>query len=169
MTDINKENKEKLIETLQNTVDAENMLHLCSSHLASLIKNGRIRSKFNSLSESAEKNKKILMQFLDSLGASSYLPVNKCRFCNLKAESFSLLGALNLGLEILDIEIKLFFSLLKLTDNPADESLFTNILNEKKDTKAFLKNEKNFASEGKRELSLIDSYCIPEIISKLWH
>ena len=154
-------------ETLQNTVDAESMMHFCCSHLAHLIKNGRIKNKFCSFSQTAETNKELLVERIISLGISNFLPENKCRFCNVKSESFSLLGALNLGLEVASVAIKLYKDLLNLTDNLDDKKLYKEILNEKSIQLAFLKKEKRFVSKGELKLNLIGSYCLPEIVSRL--
>ena len=160
--------KSKLIEILQHTVDAENMMHYCLSHLAHLIKNGRIRKKMNEFSELAKTNKEFLIEQLNNLGITSYLPENRCRFCNVKAESFSLLGSINLALEIIDIEKKLYKDLLKLYNNTEAKGKINQILDTKMSQKTFLKNEKKFASQAEYKLSFIDSYCLAGIVSKLW-
>lgn len=160
--------KSKLIEILQHTVDAENMMNFCLSHLAHLIKNGRVRKRMSEFSEMAKKNKEFLSEELRQLGVSSYFPENGCRYCNVKPESFSLLGAINLALEIIDIETKSYKDILRLIDNKKTKEEINQILDTKMSQKTFLKNEKKFASQAEYKLSFIDSYCLAGIVSKLW-
>ncbi|MDD2688728.1 MAG: hypothetical protein PHT41_01050 [Candidatus Omnitrophica bacterium] len=157
-----------LIETLQHTVDAENMLHFCCSHIASLINNGRVRKEFSSFSSDAKENKDFLIEKLKNFGIKDSLPLDKCRFCEVKAESFSLLGAINLSLEVINAQIKLYKDLVKSADNKDDRGKFKVILERKNGQRAFLVNEKRFCSKPGDKLSFMDSYCIPEIVSQLW-
>ncbi len=161
-------NQNMLIETLRHTVDAENMLHFCCSRLASLIKNGRVRKRFFSLSQTAKENKEFLTAKLKSLGTANFLPVDKCRFCEVKSESFSLLGAVNLSLEAINVQIKLYKGLLKLTEDREDRMWLKKILEAKNTQMLFLRKEKQFASKDETKLNFMDSYCVPEIISQLW-
>lgn len=162
------ENKKEIIETMQNAVDAENMMHFCSSHLTSLIRNGRIKNKFSSFSESSKNNRDFLVKCLSDLGVDKYFPEEKCKFCNIKAESFSLLGAVNLGLEVTDAAIKTYKKLLELSETSDDKKKFKEILKEKDTEKASLKEEKKFISKEECKENFIESYCIPEVVSKLW-
>ena len=42
------------------------------------------------------------------------------------------------------------------------------LLKEKDEQRNFLKKEKKFVHEGENKANFIYSYCIPEVISKLW-
>lgn len=163
-----KNEQDNLIEILRHAVDAENMLHFCCSHIASLINNGRVRKEFSSLSRGAKENKEFLIGKLRALGIENFLPADKCRFCEVKAESFSLWGAINLSLEVINAQIKLYKDLVKSADNKDDREKFKVVLERKKAQREFLINEKKFCSKPTGKPSFIDSYCIPEVVSQLW-
>lgn len=169
MIHIAKENKKsRLKETLRDLADAENTLNFCLKHLSVLVKNGRIKNRFNSFAQFAGANKEVLIKKLKDLGSSGDLSGVDCKFCRIKPESFSLFGAINLGLEIIGAEIKLYRRLLNLIDDEADGGFFKRILEEKAAQKKFLKNEKNFVSGRESSSTFIDSYCLPQVVSKLW-
>lgn len=161
-------NKGKLVENLQTAIDAEQTASSCFGYIASLIKNGRIRAKFYSFVESAKKNKALLTGCLNNAGVTDFVLVDKCKFCKLKPESFSLFGALNLGLEITNASIKVYNDLLGLKLPAQDKSIFKELLKEKTQQRSFLKKEKKFAQDDKAKAEFINRYCIPEVIAKLW-
>jgi hypothetical protein len=159
---------DNLIKTLQHTAGAENMMHFCTSHLADLIKNGRVKNRINSFSEAARVNRDSLTKYLSALGVKDFLPAVGCKFCDVKPESFSLLGALNLSLEINDALIKGYKELLGSMENKEEQAMFKAILREKVEERSVLKKEKDFVSEAGEKVNIIDARCIPEIISSLW-
>ncbi|MDD2751839.1 MAG: hypothetical protein PHN59_01745 [Candidatus Omnitrophica bacterium] len=162
------ENKEKLIETLQSAVDTENTLHFCYSYLVSLIHNSGARQNFTLLSQSAKLNQEFLINLLKGLEVEEFLPEHKCKFCNIKAESFSLQGAISLGIEILDLQIKLYRDLALMDINAHEKARLRAILEDKINHREILKKESKFAVKEDEKLNFIESYCIPGIIAKLW-
>ena len=160
--------KDKLIEKIQDTIDAENTMSFCFSHLAGLVKNGRIRKQFYSLSGSAKANKDSLMRILEREEVKDFSLENRCKFCKIKTESFSLIGAINLGLEVTGAAIKFYKDLLELSSNLEDKRLFGKLLKEKTGQSNFLKKEKRFEREDRDKTNFIDYYCMPEVISKIW-
>ncbi|MDD5595097.1 MAG: hypothetical protein PHY94_02510 [Candidatus Omnitrophica bacterium] len=160
--------KEEFIETLQSAVGAENTLHFCYSYLITLMRNCGARKNFSLLSDSAVANKEFLSNLLKDLGAEEFLPDHKCQFCNIKAESFSLQGAISLGLEIINQQIKLYKELMLFDSTAENQVIFGRILKEKLNQKEVLKIESKFAAKEEEKLNFIESYCIPGIIAKLW-
>jgi len=156
------------IRELNNALDAENIIAGCFRHLSTLINNGRIRSSFVSFSETAKNNQSLLKERLNNLGARDFVAQNKCAFCKINAESFSLSGALNLGLEANKAAIKFYKNLLAESKSEEDKKLFNSLIKEKVLHQDFLKKEKRFLRKEEDNLGLIDSYCISEVIAKLW-
>lgn len=161
-------NKDKLTEKLQGAIDTEYTMSTCCNYLASLIKNGRIRNKFRSFSDEAKTNKGLLLDRLDSLGVTNFVVEDKCKFCKINPESFSLIGAVNLGLEVVNTAIKFYKDLLDFGDDIEDKKLFNKLLREKNKQRNFLKKEKKFVRKDEGKFNFIDDYCIPVVISKLW-
>ncbi|MDP2923669.1 MAG: hypothetical protein Q8O30_08140 [Candidatus Omnitrophota bacterium] len=156
------------IEVLQKAIDAENTLRNCCSHLSSLIHNGRIRKEFNRLAEVADNDTHVLSGYMRAQNMQLILPENKCKYCKIKPESFSLEGAVNLGLEIVSLCEALYKDLTKLTKDYSSKTLFENLRKEKAREKNFLKREKRFIKENEPSSCIINEYCIPEIAAKLW-
>ena len=156
------------IEQLYNALDAENIISDCFKQLSALIKNGRIRNSFICFSEAAKNNQRLLKDRLSNLGARDFVSQDKCTFCKIKAESFSLSGALNLGLEADSAAIKFYKNLLAVSKSEEDKKLFNSLIKEKNQQQGFLKKEKKFLRKEEDRFSLIDSYCISEVIAKLW-
>lgn len=162
------ENKNRITENLQDAIDTEHTVSFCFEYIASLIKNGRVRNKFCSFSELAKRNKDTLMECLKRQGVNNFVLEHKCKFCKLRPESFSLVGALNLGLEVVGASIKFYNDLLDLSYSDEDKTLFKRLKKEKIEQRVFLKKESRFVQEKKSASDLITNYCIPEVISKLW-
>jgi rubrerythrin len=160
-------NRDKLVERLQSAIDAENTTFACCRRLASIIKNGRIRNRFYSFAESARADDKLLRGQLNKLGINNFDLEERCRFCKIDPEGFSLSGAINLGLEVTRVAIISYRDLCKLSDTQKDKRLFKRLLEEKTRQNVFLKKEKGFVRKQDKNLSCIDNYCIPEIISRL--
>lgn len=155
-------------DELQNAIDAENAMSICYNRLASLIKNGRIRNKFRAFSEEAKTDKELLIQSLKNLGVDNFVLDNKCTFCKINAESFSLIGAIELGLEAASAATKFYKRLLGLAKGPDDKKLFKKLQKEKNVQRVFLKKEKAFSSKKEDSPNFIENYCIPNVISMLW-
>lgn len=163
---IYKENQKGVSESLQQAIDVEQATSSCFRYISEMVKNGRIRNRFASFAEESEKNKEMLLQRLEALGYTDFVLEDKCRFCKLTPESFSLFGALNLGLEITDISSRIYNDLVSAYKASDDEVLFKRLLNEKKQLRSFLKKEKNFV-EVKSQPDFIMNFCIPHIAGKL--
>lgn len=158
----------KQIEQLRNALDAENIIAECFGHLAGLIKNGTIRRNFICFAEAARNNQHLLKDRLAELDVKEFVEPDKCTFCKINAESFSLSGALNLGLEANAAAIKFYKNLLTVSKKEEDKKLFKSLIREKNKHQVFLKKEKKFLRREEDKFNLIDSYCISEVISKLW-
>ena len=158
-------NKEDLIKILESTIDIEYTTFVCFNYITSLIKNGRVRTRFYNFSKEAKKNKEYLINKLKEIGVNNFILEEKCKFCKLKPESFSLVGAFNLGIEINKVAIKLYNNLLGLTQDNKDKILLKRIIDIKNKQIDFLKKEKIF-SEQKEVEDIINNYCIPKIIFK---
>lgn len=159
---------ETLVEILRNAIDAENTLATCCGYLFNLIHNGRIRNQFRYFAETAKTHKDLLIERLKKLGVSDFRLQEHCTFCKINAESFSLLGTVNLGLEINEASIKFYKSLVTLSKHPSDVQFFKNLLKEKLQQRNFLKKEKRFASENMELSGSVDYPCISEVFSNLF-
>jgi rubrerythrin len=160
--------QQKLIEKLQNAIDAENTLSKCCGHLFSLIRNGRIRSQFQKFSEVAKENIEMLRDCLKDLCVENFMPQDKCKYCKIDPESFSLQGAINLGLEIINACIKFYKELANLSRDKENRNLFDELTREKINQRNFLKKENEFIDKKDYKSSIVNYHCIPEVASKLW-
>lgn len=160
-------NNERLMQDLREILNAEDTMYSCCARIASLIKNGRARNTFNSLAESARTNKEFLKGCLYDLGEEFSAQEDGCKIYAQDAESFSLLGALNLGLEIASKGKGLYADLVKLSEDRKDRMVFRQSLLEKQKERASLQKEKNFLSRKEEILSPINSLSITGTISKL--
>ncbi|MCM8796492.1 MAG: hypothetical protein NC923_01195 [Candidatus Omnitrophica bacterium] len=163
-----KENKGKLKEDLQTAIDAEHTASVYFKYAASLIKNGKVRATFYNFADLAEKNKGLLLGYLKNAGVNNFVLEDKCKLCQLNPTSFSLLGALNLGLEIINASIRSYSELLDLSGDKEDKELFRRLLKEKNQQRNFLQKERRFARIEKDKSDLLDSYSITEAISHIW-
>lgn len=160
-------NRLELIEKIQGTIDAEYSFATCCRHLASLIKNGRIRGHFLSFVDTAEANLKLLFDYLEGLGVNNFVLKDKCQFCKITPESFSLIGAINFSLEILSVAERNYKGLVAKATKPGDDKLFRELLKEKIAQKDLLKKEKKFNEERTDRFNTIEKFCIPHVISRL--
>lgn len=167
MSIVIKKNKDTLVELLKYAADAENMMHFCSERLASMINNGRTRKSFHLFSESAKMNRDYLTKYLSDLDITGYLLKNGCQTCKIDPENFSLLGAVNFGLELNSIVIKSYKEALKLIKDRKSKEIFRDFLNKKITEKAVLNNEKKFITDTEDRASLIYSQCITSMLSKI--
>lgn len=155
----------RFIGKLKGAINTEQTMGFCYMHLASLIKNGRIKNTLSSYSDVARHNESLLVERLQREGDTTFVSQHHCDPCQANVESFSVSGAINLGLEITDIAIKFYKDLLELS-KPEDRKLFKELWKEKCSQKEFLKKEKKFGH--KDVMNFTQNYCIPEVISKLW-
>lgn len=170
MADIqNTKNSKRLIEVFECTIDVERTMARCCEHLAQIIKNGQIRNKFSEMSKIARENERLLYSYLGQLGITLEAIEEHCKFCKLDPESFSLVGALNLGLEITGTAMRCYKDLAALPQVSSDKKFFKKLLKEKTGQNSFLKKEQRFIQEkqDKEQLDCIGNYCIPKIISKV--
>ena len=158
-----------LKEKLQSAIDIERISAKCCCHLSSLIKNGKIRSKFFVMSEVAKVNEALLCDYLRQLGITHFISEERCKYCKINPESFSLLGAINLGLEITEAAITHYKDLVTLVACSEDKKIFKKLLKEKDEQRDFLKKERKFVheKEDKNQFDCIMNYCIPKVISKI--
>jgi len=162
----NARNKSKIVKDLQCAIDTEHAMSSCFGYGASLIRNGRVRREFVNFSEAAKKNRELLTGRLQGLGVEDLILEDICDYCKLKPESFSLVGLINLGIEVINGAIKYYKNLTELSDYSEDKNLFVQLTKEKTQQLNFLKKEKQFYEGSKIEPDFITKYCIPEIISK---
>lgn len=160
------EDRNYLIEKLADAVDSEHTASLCFGRLSDLIKNYKVRSNFIKFCESSKKNKELLLKLLSKLDESDFKLEEKCSFCKLNPESFSLFGALNLGLELTNVSMQFYDDLIKKSSDPKNKKIFKQLLTEKSRQKNFLKKEIKFV-EDKSNSQLIVNYCVSEVVSKL--
>jgi rubrerythrin len=161
-------NDTERIEMLNNVIDAESTLANCCAHLSFLIHNGKIRQKFNQLANIARENIKTLHDYMRSEQMPPAMLENRCKYCKMKPESFSLEGAVSLGLELVSVCEALYKNLAKLATDRHSKTLFEELRKDKAAEKNFLKSEKKFIKEEKPSSCIINEYCIPEIASKFW-
>ncbi|MDD5154960.1 MAG: hypothetical protein PHF11_00540 [Candidatus Omnitrophica bacterium] len=155
------------IEKLERALDAEQATAVCCGRLAALIKNARIRKNFLCLSEAAKNNQRLLYDRLKALEAKGVVPQDKCEYCRINPESFSLDGAINLGLEVTSAAIKIYKGLLACSQGEDDKKLFEGLIKEKKGQFNSFKKEKKFMRTQEDKFNMIDSYCVSKIISQL--
>jgi rubrerythrin len=167
MLEVNNGLKQTVIDQLETAIDAESTLANCYNHLFSLTNNGKIRSEFKRLSDVATDNIKILNDCLKDTGVTNFVLENKCQYCKINPESFSLVGAINLGLEITDISIKIYKKIIELLPDAESKNLFKSLLKEKTNQHNFLKKESEFVDKDSEFKSVIDLHCIPTIASRL--
>lgn len=160
--------RDEVIEKLQGAIDTEHAIVICCGHLTSLIKNGRIRDKFRSISAAAKANQELLSERLVTIGVKDFVLGWKCTYCKMSPEAFSLKGAIELGLEVTATTIRFYKDLLRLSDNIEDKKLFKRLLKAKTEQRGFLKSERRFPHRDEDRQNLATTYCIPEVISKLW-
>lgn len=156
------------IKQMHGVLDAENVSSLCFGHLSDLIKNGRVRKNFVLFSESSRNNQRLLKDRFVNPEIETFMNRQACEYCRLRPESFSLSGALNLGVELTQIAIKFYKDLESAADKEENRRLFKSIIAEKKRQLDFLKKEKKFMRREEDKSDFIDSHCIDEVISKLW-
>jgi hypothetical protein len=156
------------LEQLHDVLDAEYAISRCFGRLSALIKNGRIRNRFITFAEAARNNQRLLKERLAELGAEEEVEERACHLCKINPESFSLRGALNLGMELTNKAGVRYKELVSSAATEEDERLYGTLMKEKHGQHGFLKKEKKFVHKEEDDFSLIDSYCIDEVISKLW-
>jgi hypothetical protein len=159
---------EALVHTIEEATGAEHIMSVCYSRIAALVKNGRVRAKLESFAAMAQANEDELIERFKCCVADKYLIEKKCKFCTVEPESFSLHGAINLGVEILETSIHLYRELAKKCEPEEDSELFKGLLEEKIKQKDFLMKEKKYTRVDQDTLDFVDTYCLPEVISKLW-
>jgi len=164
----NKERKNKIIDMLKGAIETEYHLAKCCGHIASLIKNGRIKSQCYLYADLAAKSEEELRGYLYNLNEEEFVFEDKCKFCRLNPGNFSLKGAIDLGLETSGIAIKFYKELLNLIENRSNKDFFRKLLKNKISQRDALKKEKRFDRSQKDKSAVIDDFCMPYIVSKLW-
>jgi ferritin-like protein len=159
---------DRIVEVMGMAVDVEHVGSLCFGYLATLLKNGKVQKTFKTFAENSEANKELLLSRLKDLGVDDFQLKHSCKYCKLSAESFSLLGAVNLGLEISEVAIKAYKALEQCCDTQPEAELFKSLLKEKLEQKHLLQKERQFDHHDEDAFMLVDTHCISEVISKLW-
>ena len=155
-----------LANELERAVCAENASFMCYSHLASAIKDGRIRNKLRFFSEKADKNRKFLTSNMKTINKEYSLPEAKCDFCNINCENFSIEGAINLGLELTNATARFYRGLLSLSSDSEKKKIIKKLLKEKIEEKKFLRKEKIFSHKIDETDDTANDVCIPNITEK---
>ncbi|MFH1594622.1 MAG: hypothetical protein ABID09_08005 [Candidatus Omnitrophota bacterium] len=140
--------KEGFLKKLSQAIDAENTSAICYWHLSALIKNGKSKSKLKAFSTTSKENKALLLERLKGEGKGDFALEKGCEFCKMDPQDLSVIGSVNLGLEMTKIAAKLYKDLLASSRTGGDRSLFKRILNTKTDQNRFLRREKSFAPEA---------------------
>ncbi len=160
--------KDRFRVELEQAIDAEHTTTMLYSHLASIMRNGKVKNRFRGFSKNSENNKMLLSQRMQELGVKDFDITAKCSFCKLTPDSFSLLGAINIGYEITDAAIKFYKDLAGMARENEDRKLFRSIIKGKAKERDFLKNEKKFSSKKiSRDEPASESYT-PEVVYNLW-
>ncbi len=131
----------KLIDTLKKTLDIEHLIGKCFERTSELIKNGKIKKKFLEFSRASLEAEGVLSQILNGLGEKKYFPQYECKSCKISPESFSLLGLLNLGIELNKALLRFYKELKKELSN---KKILDKFLQERKKSLLFLKKERTF-------------------------
>ncbi len=157
-----------LITKLDGLVDTEHTIAKCFDHLASLIKNGQVKTKFCSYSATAKKNEVLFLDSLKKLGVSNAVFEDRCSLCKINPASFSLSGALNLGIEVMDIARKYYDDLIVLCESDADKKMFKEMLKAKIKQRDQLKKERRFEHKEDESSAATGPYGISQVVSKLY-
>jgi rubrerythrin len=163
---IETENQDYIIAKLEDAIDAEHTAIECLRHISELVRNGRIKAMFASFAEEAQRNRNLLLKRLAALGQKDFVLEDKCHFCKLAAKSFSLFGAVNLGLELTRVCLDAYDALVEEYKQAEDRNEFRRLLKGKHKQRSFLKKERRFI-ENNSESNFIADFCIPHVAGKL--
>lgn len=156
------------VSKLQQAICVEEATVLCSHHLMGLIKNGRVKQKIKDCGLAAAENKKVLLELLgEEATDAEACEESKCEFCNLKTDSFSLVGSLRLGIEITSAAIRQYKSLVKLSDDRNIRELFNGLVKTKVYQRNLFRKEQKFGHVENKGGDFVKIYCIPHVITKL--
>lgn len=163
------ENSSGIGTIIEQIVDAQHVMGYCSTHLTGLIKNGKVKNRFSQMSRAAIAHRDILERFCSSFGLSCRPPQKACKFCDVKPESFSLIGALNIGVEVSTYLFERYRALASLVEDPGDRKIFREMAAELGKQRTYLKAEQKFAvgKQEEDEPTYMESSCMPQIISRL--
>ncbi|PIQ89680.1 MAG: hypothetical protein COV72_01840 [Candidatus Omnitrophica bacterium CG11_big_fil_rev_8_21_14_0_20_42_13] len=159
--------EKKLKDKLCSAIEAEATMAVCYGRIAELIKNNKARLKFNRLSRESAKSKELLCGRLSGFGTAKEECGLLCEVCKLRPESFSLIGALQVGLETTKSAAKFYNELSARCDDKQDKKLFKELFKKQQARMMLLKREKRFGHEDEADSLAIDC-CLPEALSKLW-
>lgn len=160
--------KDTVITKIDGLIDTEYAISRCFEHLASLIHNGRAKKKFIAYADTAKKNKEIFLSVFKGMGASDCLTQEKCSLCKVDPASFSLSGALNLGMEMSDVAIRYYQDLVSLCASDVDKKEFKRMLKEKTSQKEVLKKERAFERSAENSSGTTEAFQMPDIVSRLY-
>ncbi len=158
----------EILDILYNIIDAEFTTVHCCEHLADHIKNGRVKEEFYSFIKSANDSKEKLKNYFSYVGLDEYEARKHCKFCRISPESFSLIGAINLLLEIIGAAIRSYKKLLGVVSDKEIKHVIKEIIRTKVSQSNFLKREKRFLENKSAEKGIFFNYCIPDVAAKLW-
>jgi rubrerythrin len=160
--------KTRITCDFEHLLDIEQTSSSCFEYLASLMHNSRVRNEFFSFAEKAKENKNELSRWLSELGSSEAAVQSKCQFCKVRPESFSISGALDLGIQLAGAAVKHYEKLFKISDAFRESDFWNRALEEKEEELDFLRAEKNFNTNKEVSSDFISKNCIVNIISKLY-
>ncbi len=157
-----------VVQKMHNVINAEDMTSKCFKYIAELIKNGRIKGKFLSLSRVAQTNRDSLKRVLEQSYIHNFSVEGKCEFCKLRPENFSLNGAVDFALEVTDYAVTYYKRLIKMCEDSALKKILQGMLKEKLEQRNLLKEERSFELKRAAQKDLLSCYCLPQIVSLLW-
>ncbi len=163
---MNDKKETTIIRDIATVLEAENFFSTCFGHLEVLIKNGTIQSTIRFYREQSLKNAQFLRKYLNTFAGERTPEKSTCSQCKVLPESFSLEGALNLGLEIIDVAITHYRSIIKKIPASPEKETLERYLSEKLEQKKFFKREKQF--DHIHSAGVVDSFCVPYLLSRLY-
>ncbi|MDD5069455.1 MAG: ferritin-like domain-containing protein [Candidatus Omnitrophica bacterium] len=164
-----KNKKNISISLLSEIADAEHLAVNCFGHLSRLIKNGKIKVIFEEFEQKSEQNKQLILKTLIANGVNDFCNETPCKFCKINAESFSLFGATQVGLEIVGILINLYKKALNFAETETEKQVFQEILKDKIKQHSTLKKENMIIKTREnslKNLGIFGTHCISNVMNR---
>lgn len=154
---------EEKVSLLAKAWQAEQVFQICCQKIIEYIKNGAVKSKFTSYCIVSQLYQKKISGYLN--GFKEYLDKNQysCEQCKVNPESFSLVGALKLALEVIKVSLAYYRQLFIQTSDKEQQQLFKNIFKEKKVQYRNIKKELNYHLDKENKKSVFEDFCIPHL------
>jgi len=132
----------KQIKDLKTARWTEYAKSLFYCHIAGQLKEKGNRNRYYFFAMRSSDNEISIKEKLSSLGVKNFEAENKKRPDFIEPERFSLIGAIDQGLEITHIALKVYKTLVKSSKKDVERERFKNFIKETKDEKKFLRKEK---------------------------